>query len=537
VAEQPTAIAAGGRGRALATVSAVLFLTFLDTTIVSVALADVQSTLHAGVTELQWVVNGYALVFASLMLGAGTLGDRLGRKRVMLAGVTLFGAGSMLGALAPDVGTLIASRVIMGIGAAASEPGTLSVLRHLYPERDLRARALGIWAGVSGLALALGPVLGGVLVGLGGWRAVFWFNLAASLLVLAAGAISVPESADPQRVHFDLGGFLLGPAAFGALIFAVILGETSGYATLGIVALFVIAAIAAGLFVAAERRSPAPILDPRFLRLPAFSGALGVAFAAYFGVFSIFFFTALYLQVVVGYSAYRTATQFVPMAIAMILASVLAGRWVARSGPRMPMTVGCVAAGSGILLTGLALRGQVEFLELALPLTLAGLGFGIAVVPVTSIALAEVPPEHSGMAASATNTSRELGSVVGVAVLGSLVNGHLTADLAHRLTRLGVPSSFQGIVIAAIEQGQIPGGQGAAAAKHAYGSIVAKVIDAAYGAFHAGLEISLTVAGIVILVAGLVAQLTLSPARRAESRGPYPLGPDPSWPSGEVDTS
>ena len=510
--------APGARRLALATVCGVLFLTFLDTTIVSVALADIQSSLHAGVSALQWVVNGYALVFASFMLGMGALGDRLGRKRVMLAGVAVFVAGSVLGALAQDTATLIASRIAMGFGAAACEPGTLSVIRHLFPERALRARALGVWAAIAGLALAMGPVIGGVLVGLGGWRTVFWFNLAAGALAFAAAAVTVPESADPQPAPVDVAGFVLGPLALGAVIFAVIHGETTGYRAAETVALFAFGVVAAGLFVAAERRSRAPILDLRYLRRPAFTGALSVGFAAYFGVFSIFFFTALYLQVVVGYSAYRTAALFVPMAAAMIVSSAMAGRWVARAGPRLPMAAGCLAAGAGVLLTDVALRGTVSFGPLAAALTLAGLGFGAAVVPVTSIALAVVPAEHSGMAAGATTTSRELGAVVGVAVLGSLVNGHLTTDLATRLAHLGVPRAFQDVVITAVETGQVPrGSRGVAAAEQAFGPIVARVVDAAFGAFRTGLGISLTVAGAVILASGAIAWFTLAGGTAAEA--------------------
>ena len=511
MAEADLVLSRRGSRRALATISAILFLTFLDTTIMSVALADVQASLHAGVSSLQWVINGYALVFASLMLAAGTLGDRLGRKRVMLAGVAIFAAGSAFGALAPNTDTLIAARAIMGIGAAACEPGTLSIIRHLYPERAARARALGVWAAISGLALAMGPVIGGVLVGLGGWRAIFWFNLGAGLLALAAASVTVPESADPQSARFDFAGFLLAPATLGTVSFAVILGETAGYAAGHIIALFAIGAAAAVLFLLAERRSKAPMLDVAYLRKPAFSGSLAVAFAAYFGVFSIFFLSALYLQVVVGYSAYRTAALFVPMAVAMILASAFAGRWVARTGPRVPVMVGCLAAGVGMLLTDLSLSGRVTFVPLALSLMLAGLGFGIAVVPVTSVALSVVPPEHSGMAASATTTSREVGSVVGVAVLGSLFNGRLTVDLTQRLTHLGVPAPFRSIVITAVETGQVPsGGKGAAGAEQAYGPIVGKVIDAAYGAFHTGLSVSLIVAGGVILASGIVAWLTFA---------------------------
>jgi EmrB/QacA subfamily drug resistance transporter len=503
-----------GRGRALATVTSVLFLTFLDTTIMSVALADVQSTLHAGVSTLQWVVNGYALVFASLMLGAGTLGDRVGRKRVMLGGVAIFSAGALLGAIAPDSIMLIAARGVMGVGAAACEPGTLSVIRHLYPERKSRARALGVWAAIAGLALAMGPVIGGLLVGAGGWRAVFWFNLAAGVAAFAAATITVPESADPQAVGYDIPGFLLGPAAIGTVTFAIILGEESGYADPTIITLFAIGAAAMVLFVVAEAHSKSPMLDVSYLRRPPFTGSLAVAFATYFGIFSIFFLTALYLQVVVGYSAYRTAALFAPMALGMILSSAFAGRWVARSGPRLPVAIGCLAAGFGILLTDLALRGSaasISFPALTLTLLVSGVGFGIAVVPITSVALAVVPPEHSGMAASATTTSRELGSVVGVAVLGSLFNSQLTVDLTRRLTELGVPPAFRDVVITAVETGGVPsGGKGPASAEQQYGAIVAKVINAAYGAFHTGLSISLVVAGCVILGFGFVAWLTLS---------------------------
>ena len=204
------------------------------------------------------------------------------------------------------------------------------------------------------------------------------------------------------------------------------------------------------------------------------------------------------------------------MALAMILASAFAGRWVARAGPRLPVAIGCLASGLGVLLADGSLGGRVSFATLALSLTVAGFGFGIVVVPVTSVALALVPAEHSGMAASATTTSREIGAVVGVATLGSLFNGELTAHLTQRLTELGVPPAFRSIVINAVETGQVPsGGKGASAAQQAYGPIVAKVIDAAYAAFHSGLSLALIVAGCVILGSGLLAWLTFSPTHLA----------------------
>jgi EmrB/QacA subfamily drug resistance transporter len=503
-------------GRALATVCAIVFLTFLDTTIVSVALADIQTKLHAGVSQLQWVVSAYALVFASLLIASGTIGDRLGRKKLMLGGLAVFAGGSLLGALSPNVDVLIASRAIMGLGAAASEPGTLSVLRHLYPDRPTFARALGAWAAVGGLALALGPVIGGVLVGIGGWQDVFWFNLAAGVAILLAAVVVVPESADPTNARWDVTGFFLGPASLGALVFAIILGETDGYRSPLIVTLFVLFGVLTAFAVWAELRSEAPMMDVRYLRKPPFGGAIVVAFCTSFGIFSIFFFTALYLQEVIGYSAYKLAVVFIPMAIAMVASAAVAGLWVARVGPRLPMAAGCTVAAAGVLLTEVALRGTVDFSALAVTLMLSGLGFGVAVVPTIAVALYEVPPEHSGMAASATIAARVMGSVIGVAVLGSLVNGHLTADLSARLTALGIPEAFQKVVITAVETGTVPssGSGGTAAAEKAYGPIVAKVVGAAYGAFHTGLNISLVVAGVVILISGLVASFTLPSGRR-----------------------
>jgi EmrB/QacA subfamily drug resistance transporter len=496
----------------LGTLCAVLFLTFLDLTIVSVALADVQAKLHASIQSLQWVVNGYALVFASLMLPAGALADRLGRKRMMVAGIGVFCAGSVLGAVAPNVATLIAARAIMGVGAAASEPGTLSIIRQAYREPRARARALGVWAAVSGLALALGPVIGGVLIGVGGWRAVFWFNLGAGALILLAAVIEVPESADPKPARIDLTGYVLVALCLGLGIFAVIQGESAGYANVAIVTTFAVAAAAGIAFVLVERRTEEPMLDLRYFRTPAFSGALAVAFAVSFSIFSIFFFVALYLQVVVGDGGYRTALQFAPMAAAMVVASAFTGRWVARVGSRIPMALGCVAGGIGVLLTEVALRGHTSTVGLGAALALAGLGFGITIVPVTSVGLGVVPAERSGMAASVTNTSRELGAVVGVAALGSLVNGHLTTDLTRRLAQLGVPPVFRSIVIDAIETGKVPNGpNGLAAAKAAYGPIVERVIAAAFGAFHSGLDVALTVSGIAMLLSGIVAWTTLAP--------------------------
>ncbi|GAB2533916.1 MFS transporter [Nocardia heshunensis] len=509
---RPGGIGTAGAARpaiALATVTAVLFVTFLDTTVVSVALADIRSDFSTDVTLLQWVVNAYTLVFASLMLAAGSIGDRWGRKRVMIAGLAIFCAGSVISALADGVPALIAGRAIMGIGAAASEPGTLSVLRQVFPDAKQRAKALGVWSAVSGLALAAGPVLGGVLVDAYGWRSIFWLNVVIGVVVFAAALPYVPESADPQPGAMDWAGSLLGALALATVIYAAIRGENHGYGSPSVVALFIVGGLACLGFLAVESRVRNPVFDFRYLRLPPVRAALGVAFAVYFGVFSIFFFTALYLQVMIHYSALRTAGVFAPMAAAIVVGSLVAGYWVARTDARTPMIVGCVVSAVGILLTRHSLDGTIGFGELSATLAVAGLGFGIAVVPLTSAVLSGVPAEHSGMAAAATNTMRQVGAAVGVAVLGSLVNGFLTADLKTKLTELGLPPELQPTAIDAVERGRIPSGIDLGTMLK-YASKVPEALATGTVAFHHGLDVALQVSAFMILAAAVLSALTLS---------------------------
>jgi len=502
----------------MAVICFILFLTFLDNTVISATLSDVQSGLHAGVAQLQWVVSGYALAFASLMLMAGTLGDLYGRKKLMLIGVVIFCGGSVLSALAGSTGALIAGRVVMGIGAACSEPGTLSMIRHLYPERRRRARALGIWAAVSGLALAMGPVIGGVLVGIWDWRAVFWFNLIFGAVALIAAAVVLPENSDPVRARLDVPGFILGAVALGCATFATIAGETAGYINPKILILYGVAVLALVVFVLVELRAENPVLDVRFFKRPPFAGSTIVAFTSYFGIFSIFFFVALYLEVVGNTSPFHLALDFIPMTAGMVLASLFTGRWVSRVGPRVPMTVGCLLAAAGIFCTNALITPNAGLSTMGWTLALAGIGFGIVIVPVTSSALTSVPAEHSGMAASTNNTARELGAVAGVAILGSIVNGQLTVNLTARLVAIGIPASFRSQVIAAVTTGSL--GSQAASTKVGKGNasiqeIINKVVSAAYGAFGHGLDLSLLAAGTLLTASAVVAYVTAS--RRSQS--------------------
>jgi EmrB/QacA subfamily drug resistance transporter len=493
------------REAALVAVCAILFLTFLDNTIVSVALADIQSSLSVSVTGLQWIVDGYMLAFAALMLTGGTLGDLLGRKKVMLTGVAIFCAGSIMAAVAHSSSTLIAGRVVMGLGAAASEPGTLSLIRHIYPEHKERARALGVWAAVSGLALSLGPVLGGVLISGAGWRWIFWFGLAFGAAAFGVAAVTLTESSDPEGRRLDVPGLVAGAGAILAATFAVIEGENRGYGTWWIVGLFAAAAVLVVAFVLIEQRVADPVLKIQFLRNPTFAAANVVAFATNLSVFSVFFFTALYLKLISNFSGYQIALVFTPLAAAMIVAGPLAGRWTARVGPRVPMVLGCAIAGIGLLLVDRQLTATTSVAALAWPLAIAGLGFGIALVTMTASVLTLVPAAESGMAASTVNTSRELGGVFGVAVLGAVVNAQLTSGLSEKLVKLGIPVQFRDIVVRFVTTGgNITNAENSPAAK-GHLKIVAKVLVAAENSAGHGVHLALEIAGGIVLAAAVVA--------------------------------
>jgi EmrB/QacA subfamily drug resistance transporter len=510
-------ITSGGRDRAnsvaLAALCLLLFLTFLDNTVVSVGLGSLQTDLQASVAELQWVIGAYALTFASIMLACGMIGDELGRKKVMLAGAGVFCAGSVVCALAPNPQTLIAGRAIMGLGAAASEPGTLSVLRHIYTDSRERAWAIGIWSAVSGLALALGPVIGGAIVGAWSWRGIFWFNLVFGLIALIAAAITVPESSDPTASRVDALGTVFGAGALAALMFAIIDAETASFGATEVIVLFCAAAVLAVAFVVWERRVAHPLLDLRFFRLPQFTVPNIVAFCTYLATFAIFFFTALYLVEVPQDSGYKIAVVFAPMTVLMIIGSLFAGYWTGRVGPRWPITTGCAAFAAGLLIASPLITQHPDYTALSLALALAGIGIGITVVPVTAAVLSAVPAERSGMAASAANTSREIGAVAGTSILGALVFSRLNATLNSHIDALHVSAAnkqailaFKPLIIRVIETGQINVYLGKYASQ---GGLIAEVESAAYGAFGDGLHAAFYLSAGLVILAGLLAACTL----------------------------
>jgi len=517
-------VTGGGRDRAnsiaLAALCLLLFLTFLDNTVVSVGLGSLQTDLQASVAELQWVIGAYALTFAAMMLACGMIGDELGRKKVMLSGAGVFCAGSVLCALAPNPQTLIAGRAIMGLGAAASEPGTLSVIRHIYTDSRERASAIGIWSAVSGLALALGPVIGGAIVGAWSWRGIFWFNLVFGLAALIVAAVTVPESSDPTAARVDIAGTIFGAGALATLMFAIIDAETASFGSTEVVLLLCVAAVLFVAFVAWERRSAHPLLDLRFFRLPRFTVPNIVAFCTYLATFSIFFFTALYLVEVPSDSGYQIALVFAPMTAAMIIGSLFAGYWTGRAGPRWPITIGCAAFAAGLLIAAPQVTQHPDYVALSLALALAGVGIGITVVPVTTAVLDAVPPERSGMAASAANTSREIGAVAGASILGSLVFSTLNSRLNSQIAELPIPASeraqilgFKPIIIQVIETGQIDKYLKEFSSEGGY---IAAAEKAAYAAFGDGLHAAFYLSAALVILSGLLAAGTLGKQTASE---------------------
>jgi EmrB/QacA subfamily drug resistance transporter len=525
----PTALGWRRRPVALAALCTLLFLTFLDNTVVSVALASIQSDLHAGVSALQWVVGAYALTFAALMLTFGMVGDEFGRKKVMLAGAGVYLAGATLSALAPSIGILVAGRAVMGLGAAASEPGTLSMIRQLYPDQRSRNRALGVWAAVSGLSLALGPVLGGTLVGIWSWRGIFWFDVTFGLAAMAVAALVLPESSDPRAGRVDTVGTVLGASALAALVFAIINGESAGFTTPPVLALLFLSLAAGVAFVVWEHRATHPLLDIRLLRVPEFTTPNVIASCCYFATFAIFFFTALYLAEVAGYSGFRIAGLFLPMTAVMTVASLLAGRWTTAVGVRWSLVAGCLLFAAGLTATNAVLGPHPGYLQLAAALGLAGAGLGACVVPVTSSVLAAVPAQRSGMAASATNTSREVGAVAGVAVLGALVDAQLKSGLITRMTQLHLPGAIQSFVIQSVEHGGGAlalggiGGGTSGSGGGGSGGLAGELLQAGYAAFESALHEALYLSAGLLVVAALLAAITLRP--RAEPASDDPAGP------------
>src|SRR3954469_804318 len=424
-----------------------------DNTMVGVAVSSVRDTFSLGVTALQWVVAGYVVAFAALLFTGGVVGDRYGRKRALVVGIVLFAAGAVVAATAWDWRVLVAGRVLQGVGAACSEPGTLSLLRQLHPDENERLRVLGGWAAASGLALAAGPVAAGLLLGIGGWRTVFVAEAVAAVAAGAVGAVLLPESADPVPGRGDLRGQACLAAGLAATTYALIDGQERGFGSPSVVVAWVVAAGALAGFVVAERRQAEPVVDLQLLRDRISAAGLLAAATSTFALFAVLLLVSLDLQIVGDYGGLATAGIFAPMTVAMVVTGPIGGRWASRRGPAGPLLAGLALATVACALLDATLTRPIPVVVPVATLTGMGAGFGLVVAPVVVTVLARVPGRRSGMGAAAVTAAREMGGVLGIAVLGAIVNGMLISGLTDRLVRLGIPVSYREIVVDAVRHG------------------------------------------------------------------------------------
>ena len=396
-----------------------LFIVGMDTTIVNVALPSIGRDLHASVSGLQWAIDGYTLVLASLLMLSGATADRVGRRRVFQIGLAMFTVGSGLCSLAPGLGWLVAFRMVQAVGGSMLNPVAMSIITNTFTDRAERARALGVWGGTFALSMALGPVLGGLLVGSVGWRGVFWVNIPVGLAAIALAARFVPESKAPTPRRPDPGGQALIIVMLGSLTYAIIEGPDLGWHAPVIVTLFAVAAVALAVFVAYEAHRTEPVLDPRFFRSAPFAGSVLTAISAFAALGGFLFLATLYLQDVRGLSALSAGLHMVPMAVAMAVGAVGSSRVLARWGGRLPMMgAGAALAAGGVLLSGITAASST--LSLFVAFTVFGLGSGMVNAPITQAAVSGMPFSQAGVASGIASTSRQVGTSLGVAVTGSI---------------------------------------------------------------------------------------------------------------------
>ena len=424
-----------------------MFLVLLDVTVVNVAVPSITTGLQTTTAGVQWVVDGYAVALASLLLAGGALGDRFGHRHVVAAGLVIFGAASAGCALAPSAGMLVATRAAQGIGAAMLLPGSIAAIADAYPERAAQARALGIWAGVSSLALPAGPLLGGFLVSTLGWRAVFWINPPITAICLAGVLVWVRSSSERPRRRLDPAGLVLGTLSLAALVYAVI---AAGSDAIAAVVAGTVAVLAIVTLVLVERRVAEPLLPPSLFRRPAFVAANGSALVMNLTSNGLLFLLTRYLQSVLGHSALDTGLMLLPLFVPLAALSPLAGRLTARHGPRPVLLAGAVLAAAGQLCL-LLVNTTSTYPRLIPALIGVGLGVGMFTAPVVATAIRSVPAERSGLASGINNTALQAGTALGVAIYGAIAGSPAHAgQFIAALRDLGIVAAVLWVAAAAL---------------------------------------------------------------------------------------
>lgn len=501
-----------------------LFMPLLDNLVVNIAMPTIQRSLGAGVSELQWIVDSYTLTFASFMLIGGTLGDLYGRKRFFIGGLLLFLGGSLACGLSGSTKELIAFRALQGIGSAILLPGTLSIITTTFTGKD-RGAAIGIWASMSGVAVAVGPLVGGWLVEHMSWQSIFFINVPVGVIAVTMAGLVVPESRDELRSRsLDVRGLVTGTAGLALLVFGMIEGNGRGWTDPIILGCFALAAGLLGAFLRIEKHSPDPMLDLSFFRIPTFAASNLVAAAVFFAQFGTSFFLSLYLQNVRGYSPVGAGVRLFPFVAMIVLIAPVSGRLSDRFGSRWFMTFGTLTVAAGM---ALLLRTQADssYVSVILPaFIMLGAGMAMTMSPMTSAVMGSVPVQRAGIGSATLNTSRQLGGVFGIALLGAVVTSAFGRAFAARLAGGGLAKAAAGLsttIGAAGAAGEVtlrsvmrhlPPGTSR--------SVALTVVNATHDSFVHAIHVGMVVAIVFALLASLVSFLYVrSHVREPQAEG------------------
>jgi EmrB/QacA subfamily drug resistance transporter len=429
-----------------------LLIVSMDATIVNVAIPSIRTELHASSSQLQWVIDIYTLVLASLLMLSGATGDRFGRRRVFQIGLTIFAIGSLLCSLAPDIHMLIAARFLQAIGGSMLNPVALSIITQVFVGRVERARAIGIWGAVMGISMALGPMIGGALIELGDWRAVFWINLPICAAAILLTAIFVPNSRSRTMRDLDPIGQALAVTFLFAVVFVLIEGPEMGWTATGSIVISAIAVLAVTQFLRYEARRNDPFIDLRFFRSIPFVSATMIAVCVYAAYGAFLFMMSLYLQGERHFSAVHTGLMYLPISVAAMSLSPLSGRLVGRFGSRPSLLVaGILITAATLMLAGMTVTAPVW--AVAAIFAVFGAGFAMANAPITNAAVSGMPTDRAGAASAVASTSRQVGVSIGVALCGSIAGSALAAgatDFAAAARPLWLMCAVLGLCVTAL---------------------------------------------------------------------------------------
>jgi len=492
----------------LAVVCGSLMVIGLDNTILNVALPTLGRDLHASTSSLQWIVDVYILVFAGLLLTAGSLSDRFGRYKGLTFGLAVFGVGSLASALSGSTTVLIATRAFMGIGGAFIMPATLSIITNVFTEPVERGKAIGVWAGVSALGVGIGPVAGGFLLSHFYWGSVFFVNLPIVVVALVAGFYLVPDSRDPSAPKLDPLGALLSIAGLATILWSVIEAPTRGWGSNGILAGFAVGALVLGLFIAWELHYSSPMLDMRFFKNARFTAASGAITVTFFTLFGSLFLLTQYLQSVLGYSALEAGAVLVPQAAVMMVVAPLSSGVVQRVGNKVVVGFGLLVIAAAMALFS-RLTAHAPLWQPMGVTMLLGLGMGNTFAPATDSIMGSLPREKAGVGSAMNDTTRQTGGAVGVAVLGSILASRYRAAVVGAAAAQHVPAQVTALVRSDIGSALTAVRSGQAGALG--GTVTAIARQGFVSAFHDAALI-----GAAAMVAGAVGVFVWLPARASD---------------------